>query len=123
MSIIRPYLQEFVLGNRDYSQIAMEAVKDMALSAVTLPEDLKKFLTRAVRGEMEVKVRGIEESTRTLYTIGRQFIFVAITIACGFFAMNLYEKHLLRASNVTLGIGAFFALLFAISSIRGRPKA
>jgi ubiquinone biosynthesis protein len=122
MSIIRPYLQEFVLGNRDFGQIAMEAVKDMAMSAVTLPEDLRKFLHRSVRGEMEVKVRGVEESSRTLYTIGRQIIYVAITIACGFFAMSLHDKHMLRATNVTLAVGGLSAFLFVISSLRGRPK-
>src|SRR6185369_12580676 len=39
MEVVRPYLQEFVLGTKDWKQIALEAAKDMALSAVTLPED------------------------------------------------------------------------------------
>ena len=49
MEVIQPYLQDFVLGNRDWAQIALEAAKDMALKAVTLPDDLRKYLTTARR--------------------------------------------------------------------------
>ncbi len=58
VAIIQPYLQDFVLGNRDFAQIAIEAVRDMAMSAMTLPEDMRRYLTRANRGELEVRVRG-----------------------------------------------------------------
>ncbi|HVJ88807.1 MAG TPA: AarF/UbiB family protein, partial [Labilithrix sp.] len=61
MAIIQPYLQDFVLGNRDWQKVAMDTVRDMALGAVTLPEDLRKYLVRATRGEMEVRVRGVQE--------------------------------------------------------------
>jgi predicted unusual protein kinase regulating ubiquinone biosynthesis (AarF/ABC1/UbiB family) len=61
MAIIQPYLQEFVLGSRDWQQIVVETVREMAMSAVTLPEDLKKYLVRGVRGELEVKVKGVQE--------------------------------------------------------------
>ncbi len=50
MAIIQPYLQDFVLGNRDFAEIAIEAVRDMAMSAMTLPEDMRRYLTRANRG-------------------------------------------------------------------------
>ena len=123
MSIIRPYLQEFVLGNRDFKELAMETVRDMALSALTLPEDLRKYLQRATRGDMEVRVRGMEDGARTLYAIGRQVIYVAIAIACGFFALDLHEKHMTRATEYALGVGAFSVLLFVVSSLRGRPRA
>src|SRR5271167_558360 len=114
MSIIRPYLQEFVLGNRDFREIAMETVKDMALSALTLPEDLRKYLQRATRGEMEVRVRGMEEGTRTLYVIGRQLIYVVIAIACGVFAMSLHDKHMIRASEIMMGVGGLSVFLFIV---------
>ena len=83
MAIIQPYLQDFVLGNRDWQQIAIETVRDMALSAVTLPDDLRKYLARATRGEIEVRVKGVQEGARTVYATGRQLIYTAIGIACG----------------------------------------
>jgi len=64
MEVVGPYLQEFVLGERDWTKITLEAAKDIALQAITLPQDLRKYLTRAVRGELEVKVKGLPDGAR-----------------------------------------------------------
>jgi predicted unusual protein kinase regulating ubiquinone biosynthesis (AarF/ABC1/UbiB family) len=123
MAIIQPYLQDFVLGNRDWRQIAMETVRDMALGAVTLPEDLKKYLTRATRGEMEVRVRGVQEGARTMYAIGRQIIYTAIGIATGWAALTLHSRGDDGAiTKSLLGVAGFCALMLVISSIFSRPK-
>jgi ubiquinone biosynthesis protein len=37
VAIIQPYLHQYVLGNRDFAQIAMESIRDVAISAMTLP--------------------------------------------------------------------------------------
>ena len=122
MGIIQPYLQDFVLGNRDCTQIAMETIRDMAMGAVTLPEDLRKYLTRATRGELEVRVRGVQEGARTLYAVGRQIIYTAVGIAAGVAALQLHfrgEDHLAR----WLGYGAAACgVVLVLSSLFGRPK-
>src|SRR6185436_13096881 len=64
----------------------------MALGAITLPDDLKKYLVRATRGEMEVRVRGVQEGARTVYTIGRQIIYTAIGLATGYGAFSLHTR-------------------------------
>ncbi|AKU99568.1 Ubiquinone biosynthesis monooxygenase UbiB [Labilithrix luteola] len=92
MAIIQPYLQDFVLGNRDWQKVAMDTVRDMALGAVTLPDDLRKYLVRATRGEMEVRVRGVQEGAQTIYTIGRQLIYTAIGLSTGFAALSLHGR-------------------------------
>ncbi len=123
MAIIQPYLQDFVLGNRDFQKVAMETVRDMALSAITIPDDLKKYLVRATRGEMEVRVRGVQEGARTVYAIGRQIIYTAIGLATGFMAFSLHTKgDDGRVTQVLLGIAGFCALMLLISSIFARPR-
>lgn len=122
MGIIQPYLQEFVLGNRDWREIAMETVRDMALSAVTLPEDMKKYLQRAVRGELEVRVRGVKEGSRALYVVGRQIIYTAIGIAAGFAAMHMHDRHEDGTAKVLLAISCAAGAMFVISSIVSRPR-
>lgn len=123
MGIIQPYLQDFVLGNRDWQKVAMETMRDMALGAVTLPEDLKKYLTRATRGEMEVKVKGVQEGARTIYTIGRQLIYTAIGIAAGFAALSLHSHgDDGTPTKVLLGVTCFCGFMLVVSSIFGRPK-
>jgi len=122
MAIIKPYLHEFVLGNRDYGQIALETVREMALGAVTLPDDLRKFLTRARRGEMEVRVRGLEPGTRAIYAVGRQLIYTAIGIAAGFAAMGFSARGEALHAKIAYGICGLAGLSFVISSIFSRPR-
>ena len=117
MDVIRPYLQEFVLGNRDWTQIALESAKDMALRAITLPDDLHKYLNKAVRGELEVRVRDVRDGARLVYAAARQIIYAAFGIAFGVAALQL---HLAGQSTIALYciVGVVITLaLFVISSI------
>src|SRR4051794_33609876 len=122
MGIIQPYLQEFVLGSRDWRQIAMEAVRDMALSAVTLPEDMHKYLTRATRGELEVRVRGVQEGARTVYAIGRQVIYTAIGIATGFGSMEMHRHGEEGPAKLLLVIASTCGFFLVVSSFTSRPR-
>lgn len=113
MEVIRPYLQDFVLGNRDWAQIALEAAKDMGLKALTIPEDLKKYLTRANRGESEIRVKGLTQAAGLVYTGARQLIYAAIGIAAGVSGLQLYlGGHLLPARYCFYGAGGMALLLF-----------
>jgi hypothetical protein len=101
----------------------METMRDMALRAVTLPEDLRKYLQRATRGEMEVRVRGIHEGAQTLYTVGRQVIYTAIGIASGHAALTLHGRGEEGWPLRTLvGVTCACAFLLLVSSVFGRPK-
>ncbi len=123
MGIIKPYLQDFVLGNRDWQKVAMETMRDMALGAVTLPDDLRKYLVRATRGEMEVKVKGVQEGARTLYAVGRQLIYTAIGIASGFAALSLHSRgEDGTATTALLGLSGFCGFMLLMSSIFSRPN-
>jgi hypothetical protein len=112
MEVVRPYLQDFVLGNRDWAQIALDAAKDMALKAITIPDDLRKYLTRANRGEAEIRVKGLTQAAGLVYAGIRQAIFAAIGIAAGFSALQLYlAGHVQVALYCLYGAGAAGALL------------
>src|SRR5258706_13258503 len=94
----------------------------MALSAVTLPEDLRKYLVRAVRGELEIRVKGVSEGSSALYAAGRQLAYVAIVIACAAFALSLHYHDEDVLARWPLGTGGFFILLYLLSSLFGRPR-
>jgi ubiquinone biosynthesis protein len=122
VAIIQPYLRDFVLGNRDFAQIAMEAVRDMAMSAMTLPEDMRRYLTRANRGEMEVRVRGVQEGARIVYTAGRQMIYTAIGLFAGIEALESWRRH---EWGLARGLGAAAiacGVLLVFSSMFSRPS-
>jgi predicted unusual protein kinase regulating ubiquinone biosynthesis (AarF/ABC1/UbiB family) len=122
MAIIQPYLQEFVLGNRDWTEIAVETVREMALSAITLPDDMKKYLTRAVRGELEVRVRGLEDGARTVYVVGRQMIYTTILVAGGFAGLTLDGRGEHTQAKVLFIVAGVAGLLLVLSSLFSRPR-
>lgn len=117
MEVIRPYLQDFVLGNRDWAQIALEAAKDMGLKALTIPDDLKKYLTRANRGESEIRVKGLGQAAGLVYSGVRQLIYAAIGIAAGVSGLQLFlAGHALEARYCFYGATGM-ALLLSLSMI------
>ena len=123
MAIIQPYLHEFVLGKRDWQQIAVETVKDMALKAVTLPDDLRKYLTRATRGDLEIRVRGVQEGARILYAVGRQIIYTSIGIASGVAALQFHFRGENHVARVLAWIAGGAGVLLVLSSIFSRPRS
>jgi len=122
MEVVRPYLQEFVLGNRDWAQIALEAAKDMGLKALMLPDQIGKYLTRANRGESEIRVRGLPQAARLVYVGVRQLIFAAIGISAGFAALQLYlAGHMKLSQGCAYGAGGMGVLLL-LSMLFTRTK-
>ena len=122
VAIIQPYLQEFVLGNRDWTQIAMEAVRDAAMSAMTLPEEMHKYLVKATRGKIEVRVRGMHEGAHAVYAIGRQLIYTVIGLASGYEGLEMRTRGDVTASRVLFGFAIASGALLLLSSIFSRPK-
>lgn len=122
VAIIQPYLREFVLGDRDFAQIAMEAVRDMAMSAMTLPEDMRKYLVRANRGELEVHVRGVQEGARTVYAAGRQVIYTAIGLFAAYEAIDAWRRHEAMLTRWLAGTAIAMGVLLVLSSLFARPR-
>jgi ubiquinone biosynthesis protein len=122
VEIIQPYAQSFVLGNRDWAQIALEAAKDMALKAVTLPDDLRKYLLRANRGEAEIRVRDLTRAANTVARSVRSLVFAALAIAGGYGALQLYlAGHVELARTVGVSAGALLAVLL-LTMLLSRPR-
>jgi predicted unusual protein kinase regulating ubiquinone biosynthesis (AarF/ABC1/UbiB family) len=115
MEVIRPYMQEFVLGNRDWAQIALDAAKDMALQALTIPDDLRKYLSRANRGEAEVRVKGLQQAATTVYRGVRQLIYTALGLGAAYGALQLYLAGHLRQAQMSLYAAGAMGVLLVLS--------
>jgi predicted unusual protein kinase regulating ubiquinone biosynthesis (AarF/ABC1/UbiB family) len=125
MEVIRPYLEEFVLGkDRDWSQLVVSTTKDVAASVLALPSEVKRMLTKIQRGEVEVRFRGIDEHARLIYALGHQIIYAAIGITSGAFAMILDGRgDALHARWAWWAAGAFCSFLgLSILTTRARLK-
>jgi predicted unusual protein kinase regulating ubiquinone biosynthesis (AarF/ABC1/UbiB family) len=122
VAIIQPYLQDFVFGNRDFTQIAMEAIRDVAMSAVTLPEDMRRYLIKANRGELEIRVRGMQEGAQTVYAAVRQLIYTAVALAAGFEAIESWRRHEWPMARGLYAVAIGAATLLLLSSVFARPR-
>ncbi|MBV9947328.1 MAG: AarF/ABC1/UbiB kinase family protein [Myxococcales bacterium] len=122
VAIIQPYLRDFVLGNRDFAKIAVEAIREMTMSAMTLPEDMRRYLSRANRGELEVRVRGLREGARTVYAAARQLIYTAVFLFGAGEALESYRREETTLARVFAGLAAAAAVLFVLSSVFARPS-
>ncbi|MFO0550263.1 MAG: AarF/UbiB family protein [Polyangiaceae bacterium] len=123
VEVIRPYVENFVLGNRDWAQIALESAKDMALKAVTLPDDLRKYLLRANRGEAEVKVKELRTAAAIVATSVRQLVLALLAIAGGLGALQLYLANKVElARGIGWGVLGVLVLLL-LSMLFGRTRA
>ena len=121
MRTIQPYLQEFVLGrDRDWVALTRNAVRDMALSALTIPEGIQRFLARANRGELEVRVHSLRESASLLYAAAHQLMYSLLATGA---AVISYLSRERGDSVVALGAAAvagFFLLCLVGSLIAAR---
>jgi predicted unusual protein kinase regulating ubiquinone biosynthesis (AarF/ABC1/UbiB family) len=125
MQVIRPYLEEFVLGkDRDWSSFVIDSTKDVAAAFFALPSEVKKFVQRAQRGELEVRFRGIEEHARLVYALGHQIIYAAMGITAGAFGVVFDGRGEPREARwAFIGASAFAALLgWSIVTTRARLR-
>jgi predicted unusual protein kinase regulating ubiquinone biosynthesis (AarF/ABC1/UbiB family) len=82
MSVIRPYLERFVLGpDQDWSRFVLTTTKELALSAVALPGEMRRFLVNAQRGQIEVSFRDVDEAAHLIYRLGHQIIVASLGVA------------------------------------------
>jgi len=122
VAIIQPYLHQYVLGSRDFAQIAMESIRDVAIGAMTLPEDVRRFLTKASRGELEVRVRGLREGTTALYAAARQMIYTAIALFAGYEGLDCWRHREPSLARWLAGVSVVSTVLLVGSSILSRPR-
>jgi ubiquinone biosynthesis protein len=121
METIRPHVEHFVLGeDGDWSGFMLDSTRDLLLSVLSLPADLRKFTNRALQGELEFKLAGHHDNTKVYYGLGQQMIFTAIGISATIASWTFYKEGLEQAMTVALttaGVSGLF-LLRSMWSIR-----
>jgi predicted unusual protein kinase regulating ubiquinone biosynthesis (AarF/ABC1/UbiB family) len=110
MQVIRPYLEEFVFGERDFGTLVMNALKDTAMSALAVPDDVRKYLSRAMRGELEMRFRGTHEGANLIYALGHQMIFALFAVTASVFALVFERSGETAGFYAAAGTAGFFGL-------------
>jgi predicted unusual protein kinase regulating ubiquinone biosynthesis (AarF/ABC1/UbiB family) len=112
MTVIKPHIEEFVLGKGgDWSQFILDTVREITLSTLALPSELKKFSSRALQGDIEISITGQKAAAQIYYALGHQIIYSAFLISSAAFAFNLEERGLTHYSWWCWGIASFSGVL------------
>jgi predicted unusual protein kinase regulating ubiquinone biosynthesis (AarF/ABC1/UbiB family) len=122
-AVIEPYLERFLLGEKQqWSEIVVEASREMALAALSLPGELQRFMGRALRGEIEIRVRDLDEHARIVYFTGQQLLWAFLGLGSLGLATLWSDRGLdiaAWAGGVAAGVFGFFLML---SWFSGRPR-
>jgi predicted unusual protein kinase regulating ubiquinone biosynthesis (AarF/ABC1/UbiB family) len=73
---IQPYVEKFLLGEKkEWGETVVEASQEAALSALSLPSELGRFLALGARGQLEVRARGLDVGVQALYAVFQQLLW------------------------------------------------
>ncbi len=113
MEVIRPHVEQFVLGeDGDWSRFMLDTARDVTLSAIALPSEIKKFTSRALQGDIEISVAGANQRAKLRYLLGHQLIYTALGLAGVHFSFTLADRGMERASlSVLIASGVMGLLL------------
>ena len=120
-SIVRPYLEEFVIGkDRDWIEMLFDLLQEKALSVLSLPDLVQKTLDRSLAGKISFHVDGLSAGVERVYAVGQQLIFTLLSIAASGAALYFYDNgEPANARWAAYGAGTFGAFLF-LSILKAR---
>jgi predicted unusual protein kinase regulating ubiquinone biosynthesis (AarF/ABC1/UbiB family) len=100
---VGPYLQEFVLGRDvDWRGQITTTIREMALSAIAIPDKANRALDLTNRGDLELKIPSVADASLLLYEASQQLLFAFLAAVLGAFAYTLSG-----AGHRLLSIGAW----------------
>lgn len=120
-SIIRPYLEEFVLGkDMDWSQMLFDVTKEKVLSFLSLPKLFDKFVHQLLQGRVSVRVDNLHHTGNLIY-LGLQQLSFAFLASTSFAASIYfdYREMMTMSEYCLLGTGGF-VFLMTVSMLRSK---
>lgn len=121
MHTIGPYLEKTVLGPEgDWKTFASKALKDIAQSAISIPDELRRLLIRTNQGNLEVQIKGLTKTTNLIYALGHQFLFGILALATGGLAYVARLDGDLSLSTYMASAAGFFVLMMFGSFLKAR---
>jgi ubiquinone biosynthesis protein len=121
LDTVRPYIQEFVLGEKqDWVKFVADLVQRTLSSLLALPEDLRKTLKTIDKGELKVEINGINQGAKLLYHLGQQVMFTLLVISSVVITYLFHDADNLTFAKYGLGVSIFFLILFFRSSQQGK---
>jgi hypothetical protein len=120
-AVIQPYVDRFLLGEKkEWSEAMLDTLRESALSAFALPGELGRFLNLASRGDVEVRIRGIDAGVDVLYALGQQLLWGFLGATAFSLSVVFQGRGQDSARLMSAGVASIFGGLLLISLLRGR---
>jgi ubiquinone biosynthesis protein len=118
---IGPYVERFLLGEKkEVKEAFLEAAREAAFSALSLPSELGRFLGIANRAELGVRVGGLDENVRALYAVFQQLLWAGLG-ATGIVLATVFDgRGQGELRTLALAAAGISGLLLAGALWRGR---
>ena len=121
--IIRPYLERFLLGEkREWQELALDAGRETVLSALSLPGQLQRFISRALRGDLDLRVSNLGEQAELLYLASEQRLWGGMLVGGVALAVVFDGRGQGRAMWASLGVAGLMAVFLSLSRLAGRRR-
>jgi ubiquinone biosynthesis protein len=118
---IQPYVEKFMLGEKqELSETFVEASREAAFSALAIPSELRRFLAQSTRGDLEVKVGGLDAGVLALYTVFQQLLWGALGATATTLAVVFDGRGQETGRLLAVLAACLFGLLLLGSLWRGR---
>jgi predicted unusual protein kinase regulating ubiquinone biosynthesis (AarF/ABC1/UbiB family) len=118
---VGPYLQQFVLGKEtDWKAQVTTAMREMAMSAIAIPDKANRFLDRANKGDVQIHVAGLRDSAVLLYAAAQQIVFVFLAIGLGALGYTLDDRGQDMLAVAAWTASALSVVAILVSMIRAR---
>ncbi len=116
--ILMPYLSHFVLGDKDPTSLVLDAAKDVLLSVVSLPGEIRHSLTLLEEGRLRIEFANLDPMVETIAQLGKQVLLAALGIAAGAFSLAFSDRGMTWESHWSAGASALLLTLLVISMLR-----
>jgi len=121
--VIKPYLERFLAGEKaDLSEAAMDATREAALAALSLPAELRRFLSQAQLGKIEVQSSNLHESARLIYTVMQQMLWGLLGLGATSLAVVFDGRDQPRARGWAIFAACLSGLFLLNSLATGRKQ-
>jgi ubiquinone biosynthesis protein len=118
---ISPYVERFVLGEKkEVKEAFLEAAREAAFSALSLPSEMGRFLAVANRAELGVRVGGLDDGIRALYTVFQQLLWAGLGGTSVVLAVVFDGRGQTGARSLALSAGVGCGLFLVAALWRGR---
>jgi predicted unusual protein kinase regulating ubiquinone biosynthesis (AarF/ABC1/UbiB family) len=121
--IIQPYLERFLLGEkREWQELALDAGRETLLSALSLPGQLQRFMSRALRGDLDVRVSNLGEQAELLYLASEQRLWGTLLVASLALAVVFDGRGQSTGTWTAASAAVVLTILLLLSRLAGRRR-